>query len=109
MAQDVLVKTAPVYPTLASSMNIHGVVKIEALIAPNGTVEAVDVKGGHPLFPKARLRLHALVDLLRREMDRQICECIPHSHPFGSAQGGLFAKEREGWSTHCVARASART
>jgi TonB family protein len=49
----VLIKTPPVYPTLARSMNIHGVVKVEAVVAPNGTVKAVNVKGGHPLLTQS--------------------------------------------------------
>ena len=49
----VLSQTAAVYPTLARSMNIHGVVKLELLIAPNGTVKKVDVKGGHPLLTQS--------------------------------------------------------
>jgi TonB family protein len=49
----VLVKTAPVYPTLARTMNIHGVVKVEALVAPNGAVKSMDVKGGHPLLTQS--------------------------------------------------------
>lgn len=52
-ARKILIKTAAVYPTLARSMNIHGVVKIEALIAPNGTVKSMDVKGGHPLLTQS--------------------------------------------------------
>lgn len=49
----VLIKTQAVYPTLARSMNIHGVVKVEALVLPNGTVKRVDVKGGHPLLTQS--------------------------------------------------------
>jgi TonB family protein len=49
----ILIKTAPVYPTLARSMNIHGVVKLDAHVAPNGTVKSVDVKGGHPLLTQS--------------------------------------------------------
>src|SRR5579872_4986236 len=52
-ARKVLVKTAPVYPTLAHSMNIHGVVKLEAVVEANGTVKSIDVKGGHPLLTQA--------------------------------------------------------
>jgi len=48
-----VVKTAPVYPTLARSMNIHGAVKVEAHILPNGTVKSVDVIGGHPLLTQS--------------------------------------------------------
>lgn len=49
----VLVKTPAIYPTLAHSMNIHGVVKVEAQVAPNGTVKNVEVKGGHPLLTQS--------------------------------------------------------
>ncbi|SRR5579872_2244740 len=46
-------KTAPQYPSLARSMNIHGVVKLEALVEPNGSVKSVEVKGGHPLLTQS--------------------------------------------------------
>jgi len=52
-ARKVLIKTAAVYPTLARSMNIHGVVKLEAVVEPNGTVKTIDVKGGHPLLTQS--------------------------------------------------------
>lgn len=52
-ARKILVKTPAVYPTLARSMNIHGVVKVEAQVAPNGVVKNVDVKGGHPLLTQS--------------------------------------------------------
>jgi TonB family protein len=46
----VLIRTPAAYPTLARSMNIRGVAKVEAQVAPNGTVKAVVVKGGHPIL-----------------------------------------------------------
>lgn len=52
-ARKVLIKTPAIYPTLAHSMNIHGVVKVEAVVEPNGTVKSVDVKGGHPLLTQS--------------------------------------------------------
>ena len=52
-ARKVLIKTPASYPTLAHSMNIHGVVKIEALVAANGSVKTMDVKGGHPLLTQS--------------------------------------------------------
>jgi TonB family protein len=52
-ARKVLIKTAAVYPTLARSMNIHGVVKLEALVEPNGSVKSIEVKGGHPLLTQS--------------------------------------------------------
>src|SRR5579862_4389922 len=52
-ARKVLTKTPAIYPTLARSMNIHGTVKLEAIVEPNGTVKNVDVKGGHPLLTQS--------------------------------------------------------
>jgi len=49
----VLIKTAPEYPTLGRTMHIQGVVKVEAVIAPNGSVKSVQVKGGHPILVQA--------------------------------------------------------
>jgi len=49
----VVVKTAAVYPTLAKSMNIHGIVKLEADVLPNGAVKSVEVKGGHPILTQS--------------------------------------------------------
>jgi TonB family protein len=49
----ILLKTPAAYPTLARSMNIHGVVKLEAQVAPNGTVKSVSVKGGHPMLAQS--------------------------------------------------------
>lgn len=49
----VLAQTPAVYPTLARSMNIHGTVKLQIQIAPNGTVKKIDVLGGHPLLTQS--------------------------------------------------------
>jgi TonB family protein len=49
----VLSKTPVAYPALAQSMNLHGVVKLEAHVAPNGTVKSVDIKGGHPILTQS--------------------------------------------------------
>jgi TonB family protein len=46
-------RVAPVYPALARNMALEGVVKVEALVAPDGTVKGVDVKGGHPVLAQA--------------------------------------------------------
>ena len=43
-------RVPPQYPTLARSMNIKGSVRAVALVAPNGTVKSVEVKGGHPVL-----------------------------------------------------------
>jgi TonB family protein len=46
-------KVVPVYPELASKMQIRGTVKVEALVAPNGKVRFTQVIGGSPLLAKA--------------------------------------------------------
>jgi TonB family protein len=46
----ILVKTPVALPSLARSMHLAGVVKLDAVVEPNGTVKSVDVKGGHPLL-----------------------------------------------------------
>jgi TonB family protein len=43
----------PVYPELASKMQIHGTVKVEAVVAPNGRVKFTQVIGGSPLLARA--------------------------------------------------------
>jgi TonB family protein len=53
VSRKVLVQTPAVYPTLARSMNIRGTVKLQAQVAPNGTVKKVDVLGGHPLLTQS--------------------------------------------------------
>jgi len=41
------------YPVLARTMALTGVVKVDAIVAPDGTVRTVDVKGGHPVLAQA--------------------------------------------------------
>ena len=41
------------YPALARTMALAGVVKVDALVAPDGTVKALNVKGGHPVLAQA--------------------------------------------------------
>jgi TonB family protein len=53
VSRKVLVQTPAVYPTLARSMNIRGTVKLQAQVAPNGTVKKIDVLGGHPLLTQS--------------------------------------------------------
>jgi protein TonB len=45
----------PVYPPLARSAHISGVVHLEAVIGRNGTIESLRVIDGHPLFVQAAL------------------------------------------------------
>jgi TonB family protein len=53
-------KVVPIYPTLARKMGISGSVKIEALVAHNGTVKSAGILGGHPVLAQAG------VDAVRR-------------------------------------------
>ncbi len=45
-------QVVPVYPVLASKMQIRGTVKVEVLVAPNGKVKFTQVVGGSPVFAK---------------------------------------------------------
>ena len=49
----VTVRVAPAYPELAAKMHIHGIVKIEATVRPNGSVRATRVLGGSPILVDA--------------------------------------------------------
>jgi TonB family protein len=55
MVRRAKVKVAPVYPDLARKMNITGAVKIQIVVAPNGTVKDAKVIGGHPVLAGAAL------------------------------------------------------
>ncbi len=46
-------RIVPSYPQLARTMNLKGTVRIEAVVAPNGAVKSVAVKGGHPVLVQA--------------------------------------------------------
>jgi TonB family protein len=48
-------KVQAVYPELARKMNITGTVKVEVVVAPNGTVKDAKVIGGHPVLASAAL------------------------------------------------------
>ncbi|MGA8763339.1 MAG: energy transducer TonB [Candidatus Sulfotelmatobacter sp.] len=49
----VVTRVVPTYPSTARHLNIKGSVKLEAVVAPNGTVKLVEVKGGHPLLAQS--------------------------------------------------------
>lgn len=46
-------RVAPVYPDLAKKMHIHGVVKVEAVVRPNGSVKSTRILGGNPVLIEA--------------------------------------------------------
>lgn len=49
------VRVQPTYPDLARRMNITGSVKIQVVVAPNGTVKDAKVIGGHPVLASSAL------------------------------------------------------
>jgi TonB family protein len=48
-------KVQPVYPDLARKMNLAGTVKVQVVVAQNGTVKDAKVVGGHPVLATAAL------------------------------------------------------
>lgn len=48
-------KVEPVYPELARKMHLAGTVKVEVVVAPNGTVKEARVIGGHPVLAGSAL------------------------------------------------------
>jgi TonB family protein len=52
-SRKVVTRVVPQYPAVARRMNIQGTVRLDVLVAPNGTVKSVEVKGGHPLLAQA--------------------------------------------------------
>lgn len=44
---------APAYPALAHNLALQGIVKVSAVVAADGSVKSVDVKGGHPVLAQA--------------------------------------------------------
>jgi TonB family protein len=56
----ILTKAIPNYPALAHDMHIAGSVKVEAIVAPNGTVKSTAILGGHPVLAQSA------VDAVRR-------------------------------------------
>jgi len=51
----VLSRVNPVYPPLAKQSRVSGVVKLEGIIAKDGTIQQLKVLSGHPLLVKAAL------------------------------------------------------
>jgi TonB family protein len=49
----VVVRAAPIYPELARKAHLQGVVKVEAVVRPNGTVKTTRVVGGNPVLVEA--------------------------------------------------------
>jgi TonB family protein len=48
-----LEKTPAPYPALARTMALQGIVKLEVLVSPDGSVKETQIKGGHPVLAQA--------------------------------------------------------
>jgi TonB family protein len=48
-------RVEPIYPELARKMHLAGTVKIEVVVATNGTVKGARIVGGHPVLAGAAL------------------------------------------------------
>ena len=46
-------RALPVYPSIASKMNLEGTVRLLVTVAPDGTVKSLQIRGGHPLLANA--------------------------------------------------------
>lgn len=46
-------KVQPIYPELAKKMGIRGTVRVEIIVAPNGSVKQTRIVGGHPVLATA--------------------------------------------------------
>jgi len=53
LTRKIKTKVAPAYPELARRMSISGVVKIQVVVAPNGSVKNTKIVGGHPVLANA--------------------------------------------------------
>ena len=51
--REVKSRVTPTFPELAKRMNVTGVVKVEVVVAPNGSVKSAKAIGGHPLLIEA--------------------------------------------------------
>lgn len=49
-ARKIKSRVNPAYPALAKRMSITGTVKVEVVVAANGSVKSTKVIGGHPLL-----------------------------------------------------------
>jgi TonB family protein len=48
-------KVSPAYPEIARKMGLSGTVRLELVVAPNGSVKETKVIGGHPILVTAAL------------------------------------------------------
>ena len=49
-SRKVVSRVVPSYPQIARNMNLTGAVKLEVVVAANGSVKSIQVLGGSPVF-----------------------------------------------------------
>jgi TonB family protein len=52
-AREVVRRVPPAYPDLARRLQISGIVRLRATVAPNGSVRFIEPVGGNPVLIKA--------------------------------------------------------
>ena len=52
-SRKILLSVKPEYSALARQISVTGSVKLEAVVASDGTVKSISVKGGHPVLVEA--------------------------------------------------------
>jgi len=52
-SRKIVSKVVPSYPELARKMNLEGTVRLQVVVAPNGTPKFVEAIGGSPILVKA--------------------------------------------------------
>jgi protein TonB len=52
-SRKVITRVVPDYPPIARHNGIGGNVRVEVIVAPNGTVRSLEIKGGHPVLVQA--------------------------------------------------------
>ena len=54
-SRKVVRRVDPLYPALARTMKVSGNVRLDVLVAGNGTVRSVEITGGHPVLAQAAM------------------------------------------------------
>lgn len=52
-ARKVVSRVTPTYPSIARTLNLTGVVKLDVTVAPNGAAKSVQVIGGNPVLAQS--------------------------------------------------------
>ena len=51
-----ITRSEPEYPETLKRLYIGGVVRVQAVVAPNGTVESTQLLGGNPILGQAAMK-----------------------------------------------------